>query len=84
MQALLYMTPAGTPSPKMLERFLSHQGVECLDVEVKCLRTVTSFSDSSNNEGLITACLLLVCQSACALPSFALDLHDVLAAQHSN
>jgi len=83
-QALLYMTPAGTPSPKMLERFLSHQSVECRDVEVKCLRAVTSFGDSSHNEGLGGACLLLVCQSACALLSFVLDLQDVLAAQHSD
>jgi len=84
MHALLYMAPAGTPSPKMLERFVSQQGVECRDVEVKCLRAVTSFGDSSNNEGLVAACLLLVCQSAGALPAFALDLHDVLAALHSN
>jgi hypothetical protein len=81
MQSFLYMTPAGTPSPKMLERFLSQQSVECRDVEVKCLRAVTSFNDSSNNGVLAASCLLLVCQQVVALPSLALDVQDVLAAQ---
>jgi hypothetical protein len=84
MHALLYMTPAGTPSPKMLERHVGQHGVECRDVEVKCLRAVTSFGDSSSNEERGGACLLLVCQAVRALPSLALDLHDVLAALHAN
>jgi len=84
MLSLLYMTPAGTPSPKMLERFLSHQSVECRDVEVKCLRAVTSFNDSSSNEGLAASCLLHICQWVVALPAFALDLQDVLTAQNSD
>jgi len=80
MHCFLYMTPAGTPSPKMLERFLSHQNIDCRDVEVKCLRAVTSFTDSVQNEGLLAACLLHVCLGVRAVPAFMQDLQDVLAA----
>ena len=84
MTCFLFMTPAGTPSPKMLERFLSNQGIECRDVEVKCLRAVTSFTDQINNEGLLAACLLHVCLSLRANSLLVHDLEDVLAANMSD
>jgi len=84
MHCLLFMTPAGTPSPKMLERYLIIQKVECRDVEVKCLRAVTSFTDQINNEGQLASCFLEMCLHLRCADTLKHDIEDVLSKQLSN
>ena len=84
MLCLLFMSPAGTPSPKMLERFLSTKKVECRDVEVKCLRAVTCFTDQVNNEGQLASCFLEMCLHLHCSPLLHHDVEDVLSAQQAN
>jgi len=84
MHCLVYMTPAGTPSPKMLERFLAQHRVDCRDVEVKCLRAVTSFTDEVSNDGQLATCLLRVCLATSAAATLVGDLQDVLDAQQAD
>ena len=84
MLCLLFMSPAGTPSPKMLERFLNTKQIECRDVEVKCLRAVTCFTDQINNEGQLASCFLEMCLHLRCSPLLHNDVEDVLNAQQAN
>jgi len=84
MHCLLFMTPAGTLSPKMLERFLGTKKVECRDVEVKCLRAITSFNDQIKSEGQLASCFLEMCLYLRCAVTLHHDIEDVLNAQLSN
>jgi len=84
MHCLLYMTPAGTPSPKMLERYLGTQNIECRDVEVKCLRAVTSFTDQINNESQLAGYFLDMCLHMRCAATLHQEIEEVLRARLSN
>jgi len=84
MHCLLFMTPAGTPLPKMLERYLGTKNVECSDVEVKCLRAVTSSTDQINNEGHLASCFLDMCLHLRCAATLHCNIEDVLSARLSN
>lgn len=84
MTSLLYMTPAGTPSTKMLERLVTIRKIDCRDVEVKCLRAVAGFTDNLNNEAVFAASFLGVCLATVVRPELRQDVALVLEARRSD
>ena len=80
MRCIMHMAPANTPSSKMLERFLTSIA-ECRDIEMRCLRAVTSYTDQSNDDDRSAATFLCVLQHVVTTDSFVDDVKYVLTSQ---
>jgi len=80
MRCILHMSPAKTPSSKMLERFMITI-TECRDIEMRCLRAVTAYADQSNDDDKSADTFLRILQHTVVVESFADDVRHVITAQ---
>jgi len=80
MRCIVHMSPANTPSSKMLERFLSTIA-ECRDIEVRCLRAVSAYTDQSNDDDKSAATFTRILRLTVVAASFADDVRHVITSR---
>lgn len=76
--ALLYLSPRCTPAGKMLERLYTDICEKARDAELRCLRAMTSFKDTMDDEEATTRTLPLVMRSFSVAPDFLRSVSAVL------
>ena len=81
MMCILHMSPANTPSSKMLERFLTQRNAECRELEVKCLRSVAHFTDQTNDDEASASTFLCIARHVRLRVSFGEDVRYLLMSQ---
>jgi hypothetical protein len=79
--AFLYMTPRKTPSGKMLEMLYTEINNSARDAELRCLRAMTAFKDTMDDEVSYTETLPLVLRSMCVRKDFSKNIQAVLRKQ---
>lgn len=81
MMCILHMSPANTPSSKMLERLLTQRNAECRELEVKCLRSVAHFTDQTNNDEASARTFLCIARHVRIRATFQEDVRYLLMSQ---
>lgn len=76
--ALLYMSPCTTPAGKMLERFYTSINDNATDVELRCLRALSLFKDTMDDEDAYTKTLPLMMRCFQVNENFARGVDSVL------
>lgn len=76
--ALLYLSPRCTPAGKMLERLYTDICEKARDAELRCLRAMTSFKDTMDDEEATTRTMPLVMQCFGVAPEFPRSVAAVL------
>ena len=76
--ALLHMSPRCTPAGKMLERLYTDICEKARDAELRCLRAMTSFRDTKDDEEATAPTMPLVMLCFCASPDFGRAVAAVL------
>lgn len=76
--AFLYLSPRSTPAGKMLERLYTEINENPRDAELRCLRAMTSFKDTSDDESAYTDTLQLVLRSFEVKEDFVRSISAVL------
>ena len=76
--ALLYLSPRCTPAGKMLERLYTDVCEKARDAELRCLRAMTSFKDTMDDEEATTRTMPLVMQCFSVAPDFLRSVAAVL------
>jgi hypothetical protein len=79
--AFLYMSPRKTPSGKMLEMLYTEINNTARDAELRCLRAMTAFKDTMDDEVAYTQTLPLVLRSMCVRKDFTKSIEAVLRKQ---
>lgn len=79
--ALLYMSPRKTPAGKMLEWLYTEINEQARDAELRCLRAMTAFSDTMDDERAYSDTLPLVLQSLSVRDDFKKNVAAVLRRQ---
>ena len=79
--ALLYMSPRKTPAGKMLEMLYTEINNAARDAELRCLRAMTAFKDTMDDEVAYTDTLPLVLRSLCVRKDFSKNIESVLRKQ---
>jgi hypothetical protein len=79
--AFLYMSPRKTPSGKMLEMLYTEINETARDAELRCLRAMTSFKDTTDDEVAYTHTLPLVLRSMHVRNDFTKSIEAVLRKQ---
>ena len=82
---VLYMSPRSTPAAKMVERLCMRVDDKHTDVELKCMRFVTSFCDAPMDEQAQNRLYIRLCQCVVVKPAFfdqiRRSLSDALAVE---
>jgi len=76
--ALLYLSPRCTPAGKMLERLYTDICEKARDAELRCLRAMTSFRDTMDDEEATTRAMPLVMRCFSVAPDFLRSVAAVL------
>ena len=76
--ALLYLSPRRTPAGKMLERLYTEISDKARDAELRCLRAMTSFRDTTEDEVAMTQTMPLVLRCFEVAPEFSRAVAAVL------
>jgi hypothetical protein len=76
--ALLYLSPRSTPAGKMLERLYTDINENPRDAELRCLRAMTSFKDTMDDENAYTDAMQLVLRSFTTKEDFLRSIAAVL------
>jgi hypothetical protein len=76
--AFLYLSPRTTPAGKMLERLYTEINENPRDAELRCLRAMTSFKDTSDDENAYTDAMQLVLRSFAVREDFVRSISAVL------
>jgi len=76
--ALLYLSPRRTPAGKMLERLYTDINDKARDAELRCLRAMTSFRDTMDDEVAMTRTMPLVLRCFCVTSEFSRAVAAVL------
>lgn len=76
--AFLYLSPRSTPAGKMLERLYTDINDNPRDAELRCLRAMTSFKDTSDDENAYTDAMKLVLRSFEVKEEFVRSISAVL------
>lgn len=79
--AFLYMSPRKTPSGKMLEMLYTEINSFARDAELRCLRAMTSFKDTIDDEAAYAQTLPLLLQCLKVREDFQKNIHAVLRKQ---
>jgi hypothetical protein len=79
--AFLYMSPRKTPSGKMLEMLYTEINSFARDAELRCLRAMTSFKDTIDDEVAYAQTLPLLLQCLKVREDFQKNIHAVLRKQ---
>jgi hypothetical protein len=79
--AFLYMSPRKTPSGKMLEMLYTEINETARDAELRCLRAMTAFKDTMDDEVAYTDTLPIVLRSMRVRPEFTKSIQAVLRKQ---
>jgi hypothetical protein len=79
--AFLYMSPRKTPSGKMLEMLYTEINNTARDAELRCLRAMTAFKDTTDDEVAYTHTLPLVLRSLHVRNDFTKSIESVLRKQ---
>jgi hypothetical protein len=79
--AFLYMSPRKTPSGKMLEMLYTEINNTARDAELRCLRAMTAFKDTMDDEVAYTQTLPLVLRSLSVRKDFTKSVEAVLRKQ---
>jgi hypothetical protein len=76
--ALLYLSPRCTPAGKMLERLYTDVCEHARDAELRCLRAMTSFRDTTDDEEAMTRTMPRVLRCFSVAPEFTRSVAAVL------
>ena len=76
--ALLHLSPRCTPAGKMLERLYTDICEKARDAELRCLRAMTSFRDTMDDEEATTRAMPLVMRCFSVAPDFLRSVAAVL------
>lgn len=82
--AFLYMTPRKTPAGKMLEMLYTDINSAVKDAELRCLRAMTAFKDTMDDEDAYAETLPLVLLSMTVRVDFGKGVEAVLRKQQTN
>lgn len=82
--AFLYMSPRKTPAGKMLEMLYTNINSTARDAELRCLRAMTAFKDTMDDEVAYRNALPLVLLSMAVREDFAKNIEGVLRKQMCN
>jgi hypothetical protein len=84
VMALLYLSPRSTPAGKMLERLYTDINENPREAELRCLRAMTSFKDTMDDEEAYTEAFQLVLRSFEAKEDFLRSIAAVLRKRMAN
>jgi hypothetical protein len=82
--ALLHLSPRSTPAGKMLERLYTDINENPREAELRCLRAMTSFKDTMDDEEAYTEAFQLVLRSFEAKEDFLRSIAAVLRKRMAN